>query len=206
MRSFKVLALLAVVAFSVNATAQGKKKSSKPAPAKAEAPAAAPAKHEEAPAPAPVKHEAKKESMHDKFSGQGYGTAGCGLGSIVFGAKPGIIQVIAATLNGTAGSQTFGITTGTSNCDIPEMGHQAAVFIETNKEIVKKDAARGAGETVVTLSEILNCKDANLFSHKLQQNYENIFDNNNSTFESTRRILNTIKTDKELAATCDLIG
>ncbi|MEN0057326.1 MAG: DUF3015 family protein, partial [Bdellovibrio sp.] len=44
-----------------------------------------------------------------------YGTAGCGLGSLVFGNEKGPVQIVAATLNGT-GVQTFGITTGTSNC------------------------------------------------------------------------------------------
>lgn len=45
-----------------------------------------------------------------------YGMDGCGLGSIVFGNDNGTLkQVIAATLNGT-GMQTFGITSGTSNC------------------------------------------------------------------------------------------
>src|SRR5690348_10000976 len=46
----------------------------------------------------------------------GYGVAGCGFGSMLFGKQPGFIQVLAATTNGTFGSQTFGISTGTSNC------------------------------------------------------------------------------------------
>jgi len=37
-----------------------------------------------------------------------YGTAGCGPGSMAFWNKPGIIQVLAATTNGTFGTQTFG--------------------------------------------------------------------------------------------------
>ncbi len=45
-----------------------------------------------------------------------YGEAGCGLGSMIFGDSPGFVQVLAATTNGCSGSQTFGITTGTSNC------------------------------------------------------------------------------------------
>ena len=49
-------------------------------------------------------------------SANGYGAAGCGLGAIVFGSKPGMIQVLAATTNATFYSQTFGITTGTSEC------------------------------------------------------------------------------------------
>ena len=31
-----------------------------------------------------------------------YGDAGCGLGSILFGAKPGFVQVFASTTNGTS--------------------------------------------------------------------------------------------------------
>jgi len=56
----------------------------------------------------------KRRGLEEQVSGQGYGMAGCGIGSIVFADKPGMIQIIAATLNGTAGSQTFGITSGTS--------------------------------------------------------------------------------------------
>lgn len=194
MRSFNMFALLAVFALSTSALAQGKAKKE----------AAKPAAPTEA--PAPKEEPRKKESVHDQYSGGGYGTAGCGLGSIVFGPKPGIIQVIAATINGTAGSQTFGITSGTSNCDIPEMGHQAAVFIEVNKEIVMKDAARGQGETIANLSEILNCNDSALLGQKLQQNYEKIFNESNSTYESTRQILNTIKSDAQLAPTCNIVG
>src|SRR6266545_2071443 len=45
-----------------------------------------------------------------------YGLAGCGLGSMLIGSKPGIVQIFAATTNGSFGTQTFGITSGTSNC------------------------------------------------------------------------------------------
>ena len=64
-----------------------------------------------------------------------YGDAGCGLGSILFGAKPGFVQVFAATTNGTFGSQTFGITTGTSNCGGGGGGTPTARnYVETNRE------------------------------------------------------------------------
>src|SRR5580658_9609667 len=62
--------------------------------------------------------------------GAKYGTAGCGLGSIVFGNKAGIVQIFAATTNGTFATQTFGITTGTSNCSDTSGGSASAkVFI-----------------------------------------------------------------------------
>ena len=44
-----------------------------------------------------------------------YGMAGCGLGSVVI-SDDGFLQVFAATTNGTSYSQSFGITSGTSNC------------------------------------------------------------------------------------------
>ena len=45
-------------------------------------------------------------------------TAGCGLGSIIFEGQSGVVMnVLAATFNGTSGNQTFGMTSGTSNCD-----------------------------------------------------------------------------------------
>ncbi len=164
-------------------------------------------------ADAKEKKRKKKDSSSDSSGGtassdysdgggnRGYGVAGCGLGSIVFGAKPGMIQVVAATLNGT-GMQTIGITAGTSNCDIPEMGHQAAAFIEVNKEIVKKDAARGNGESLENLAQILGCTNSESFNTMMQQNFENIFRSESSTYETTRQIINAIKQDAKLNATC----
>ncbi len=111
----------------------------------------------------------KKQSLHDKFTGQSYGLAGCGLGSIVFGDKPGMIQVVAATLNGT-GYQTFAISTGTSNCG--ESGKQARAeqFIEVNKVSLENDLSRGAGESIVSLSEVMGCKNTN-FTVELKSRY-----------------------------------
>lgn len=152
------------------------------------------------------KKRVKKESVHDQFSGQGYGVAGCGLGSVVFGPKPGLIQIVAATLNGTGGNQTFGITSGTSNCDIPEMGQQAAAFIEVNREILAKDAARGSGETVAGLAYIFKCSDPAAFGRGLQQNYERIFSTTNDSYQSTREIMSTIQHDQALQASCQTLG
>lgn len=148
---------------------------------------------------------AHRDSLHDQFSGQGYGTAGCGLGSIVFGPKAGMIQIVAATTNNIVFPQTFAISTGTSNCDIPEMGQQAAMFIEHNREVLTKDAARGQGETVAGLATILNCDDAATLGAGLQSNYEKIFAGQNS-FDTTREILSTIKNNSALSASCKIQG
>ncbi|MCK5883363.1 MAG: DUF3015 family protein [Bacteriovoracaceae bacterium] len=102
-----------------------------------------------------------------------YGTAGCGLGSIVIGDKPGFMQVSAATTNGTSGSQTFGITSGTSNCASGASGNTAA-FIQANKASLANDIARGTGETLNSLTAMYGCDDKQI-GKVLQQNYNTIF-------------------------------
>jgi Protein of unknown function (DUF3015) len=105
-----------------------------------------------------------------------YGTAGCGLGSIVFKDKPGFIQVVAATLNGTSGNQTFAISTGTSGCGKTEPAPAAAAaFIETNREAFAKDAARGQGETISSLTTLAGCQDASAVGTVLQGEFSKIF-------------------------------
>lgn len=102
-----------------------------------------------------------------------YGTAGCGLGSIVFGNEEGPVQIIAATLNGT-GVQTFGITSGTSNCGKGAFAKaEVDSFIQSNAVALEGDIARGQGETLSTLNNMLNC-DAQ-FGETLQQNYKSIY-------------------------------
>ncbi|MBC7370568.1 MAG: DUF3015 family protein [Bdellovibrionaceae bacterium] len=102
-----------------------------------------------------------------------YGVAGCGLGSMVFGNQEGAMQIIAATLNST-GVQTFGITSGTSNC-----GHglfakaEVNSFIQSNSVALENDIARGQGETLSTLNNMLGCGTS--FSGTLQKNYSDIY-------------------------------
>lgn len=110
-------------------------------------------------------------------AGQGYGMAGCGLGSILFGEQTGMIQIVAATTNGIYSHQTFAISSGTSNCTDAGGDDQrsASLFIEGNREALEKDVARGGGETVATLSSIMGCKDSSAFGAVLQKNYGKIF-------------------------------
>jgi hypothetical protein len=105
-----------------------------------------------------------------------YGDAGCGLGSMLFGAQPGLVQVLAGTTNGTFYSQTFGITTGTSNCgQSGGPGMAARNFVETNREAFAKDAARGSGETIATLATIAGCSDGAAVGKVLQSDFDQIF-------------------------------
>jgi hypothetical protein len=136
----------------------------------------------------------------------GYGTAGCGLGSIVFGDKPGIIQILAATTNGTSANQTFAITSGTSNCGSSEPSAESAkAFVETNREALAKDVARGKGETIASLTTLAGCSDAAAVGTTLQQNFSSIFPAASvSDVTVGQSVLETLKAHPELS--CKQLG
>lgn len=147
--------------------------------------------------PVTVMAEGKRKSLHDEFTGQGYGTAGCGLGSVAFGEKPGMIQVFAATTNGWLGTQTFGISSGTSNCEEPGMGKSAFrqrldQFVVGNTNQLKNDIARASGEAVSALESMSGCQAGSLGA-KLQQEYGSIFSNENNT-DVSQKIYDVIST------------
>ncbi len=138
--------------------------------------------------------------------GANFGMSGCGLGSLVFPGpddhRSRVTQVLSATTNGTFGSQTFGITTGTLNCN-PEGSRSAALFIEVNREALAKDVSRGSGETIETLSAIMGCSNAAAVGAALQQSFKTIFPSQNiPNAQVTENILQTIKREKALAGTC----
>jgi hypothetical protein len=131
----------------------------------------------------------------------GYGDAGCGLGSVVFGSKQGMVQVLAATTNGTFGSQTFGISTGTSNCS--GAGKEAAAFIDVNKESLANDIARGQGETVNSLASIYGCQNSEDMGATLKPYFKLIFEGAVDAQEINDKIMTIIKTSKKLS--CNLV-
>jgi hypothetical protein len=109
-----------------------------------------------------------------------YGSAGCGLGSVIFGNAQGGVQVFAATTNGTCYSQLFGITSGTSNCDRqPKSFSNRRVneFVAANMDSLAKDIAAGHGESLETLAELMGISAEQRFKvySKLQSNFSNIF-------------------------------
>lgn len=114
------------------------------------------------------------------FSAGNYGSAGCGLGSIVFGDQQGFVQVFAATTNGTSYSQTFGITSGTSNCEKQPKGFahsRLSEFVAANMDSLAKDIAIGHGESLQALAELIGIagpRRAEAYA-KLQASYAAIF-------------------------------
>lgn len=130
-----------------------------------------------------------------------YGMAGCGLGSMALGNDNGKIQILAATLNGT-GVQTFGITSGTSNC-VDSGATASAMYIAVNQESLKKDIARGEGESLNGLSQVLNCENTTQLNTTLQQNFSSIFTSSNVKSEEVNaNIQALIHSNKELSGSC----
>lgn len=116
----------------------------------------------------------------------GYGDAGCGLGSILFGDAPGLVQVLAATTNGSSYTQPFGITTGTSNCDasgIVLAEKEQEMFVEKTFPNLAREMAAGEGEHLQTLAGLLGCPSDRTaqFSTFTQQNYKVIFASDRTT-------------------------
>ena len=129
----------------------------------------------------------KKKPLIDHAAGQGYGMAGCGAGSVVFGDKPGMVQIFAGTTNGTSFNQSFGITSGTLNCGESGKTAKAEQFIETNKVALQNDLARGQGETLTSLSQVLECKNAD-FTSTMKSNYSQAFPSGGASVEQMQAV------------------
>jgi hypothetical protein len=132
-----------------------------------------------------------------------YGMAGCGLGSLVFGNKAGFVQIFAATTNGTFNSQTFGITSGTSNCVDTSGAASGKLFIDVNREALAKDMSRGSGETIKSLSAIAGCKDSEAVGAHLQKSFKSLSPSLQSE-AFAENVLKTLRTEKTLS--CGRIG
>jgi hypothetical protein len=112
------------------------------------------------------------------LDGGSYGSAGCGLGSLIFEPSNDFVQIFAATTNGLFGTQTFGITSGTSNCDgSAGAARNVESFIVANRSALAVEVARGRGETISSLSAIAACNNDVALARTLQSNFKTIFPN-----------------------------
>jgi hypothetical protein len=139
----------------------------------------------------------------------GYGDAGCGLGSLVFGKTPGAVQILAATTNGTSQNQSFAITSGTSNCDkesalVVSEANQLR-FADTNFASLAKESAAGQGEQLAALAGLMGCSAAAPeFARFTQRHYEAIFATDHTTpSEMLGAIKDGLTQDPVLAASCN---
>jgi hypothetical protein len=128
-----------------------------------------------------------------------YGMAGCGWGSQIQG-KDGN-QILASTTNET-GTQTFAISSGTSNCvTATEQTAMIRNFIEANYASVVTDMAKGQGESLKTLSGFYGC-DQNVFATEMKVNYEKITPANENATAVMANINSVMDTSSALSVSC----
>lgn len=138
----------------------------------------------------------------------GYGEAGCGLGSILFGNQAGAVQIFAATTNGTSYNQAFGISSGTSNCDAKSIvlaEQQQEEFVANNFSGLAKEMASGEGEHLAALSGMMGCPvdRQGQFNAVAQRNFETIFASDaTSPSEMLGAVKGVVAGEPELSAAC----
>lgn len=107
---------------------------------------------------------------------------GCGLGTLIIqNPDSAILYALQATTNGTSGNQTFGITTGTLNCQEARLVHneKAINFVNANLDALSNEAALGTGEHLDTLAELLEVSDVESFKANLRANYLAVYNSSN---------------------------
>lgn len=135
-----------------------------------------------------------------------YGMAGCGLGSVVMGKRSA--QIFAGTTNGTLSNQLFGISFGTLNCtDGPtnEVAMNMDKFIVANRSALSADIAKGDGETLGALTQVIGCSvESREMGKLLKSNYNQIFVNDTQTNLVTDSIITVIMENSQIASQCNL--
>lgn len=140
----------------------------------------------------------------------GYGSAGCGLGSMLIGDdNTWWKQVFAGTTNGTSANQTFAMTSGTSNCPSGITGHKQAQkdFVITNLASLQREAAQGSGETITGLASVMGCSQADYaqFGAYTQSHYEQIF-NSKQADTVLSNLRSEVSKNSDLGSKCTLVN
>lgn len=107
---------------------------------------------------------------------------GCGLGSLIIDKQGILWNVLQVTTNQIFGIQTFGITSGTSGCKSGKvaMDSRTQEFVAANMDALSQEIARGNGEHLDTLVELLEVSDKDAFKVALQENYNKLYTNANA--------------------------
>jgi len=133
------------------------------------------------------------------FSGVAFGAGtvrencGCGIGSMALGEETGLLSHLAATfLNGISGNQTFGISSGTLDCDQSTTLvsiQEVEVFVADNMDHIATEAAVGEGAYLSALADLLKVEDSRRgeFYASMQVNFDEIFTGPHASSEDVTR-------------------
>jgi hypothetical protein len=132
--------------------------------------------------------------------------AGCGLAYMLFSKDSNSkgVQILASTTNNIYGTQTFGITSGTSGCTEQgtlAMSREAEVYAEINLKDLSRDMVSGGGEYLSSFASLLNIRADRKadFFQLCQAKYGDLFPTANT---SSTQLMENLKT--ELQARPDL--
>ena len=139
------------------------------------------------------------------------GAAGCGIGSLIFSSNHKIHQILASTTNGSSGNQTFGISTGTSNCNAAGWAknlQKQRDYMVANFNTLQKEGAQGTGEVLNGLASVFGCGSDSFgqFGQAVQSSYSKVFSSNtpDAALEMLRTELQTSNSD--LANKCNAVA
>ena len=128
----------------------------------------------------------------------GQSNSGCGIGTMIFEGKDGLIsQVCASITNGILGNQTFGISSGTLGCEsAPSFAsaEQLDRFVGDNMDQLAMDISRGEGDYLLTLAVLLDVPTADRaeFYALLQSNFAAIYPDAGVTHTDVLNNLETV--------------
>ena len=135
------------------------------------------------------------------------GNSGCGLGTTIWEGKKGLFpHLLAATTNGTSGNQTFGMTSGTSGCNVDGavvIEKKQEVFVAVNFDNLSEQMAQGKGEHLAAFGSLMGCSKEQLadFSAVTQEKYSQIF----SETGSAKQIIDNTKSVMASSKSCNNI-
>ncbi len=131
--------------------------------------------------------------------------AGCGLGAQLFKENRPVDQILGATTNGSFGTQTFGITTGTLGCSsggLIKASKEREVFTATNFRALEQELASGSGQYEASLAAMSGCK-ADEFGAFAKAHYEKILPSEKTTSnELLKNLDKEISSDPAMAKAC----
>ncbi len=137
------------------------------------------------------------------------GSAGCGLGSVVFSGNQWWKQLLAMTTNHMTLSQAFGITSGTSNCASGLFGEieKQENYMVANFTSLQRETSQGSGDSLNGLASLFGCQPElySDFAAYAQTHYKTIFNS-----QEPKTVLSNfraeIKNENTLSSNCSLIN
>lgn len=132
---------------------------------------------------------------------------GCGVGTVLWEGHAGIApKVLAATTNGILGNQTFGISSGTLECQqggVITVSARLPMYASANLDRIAADMAAGQGETLTSLAELYGIAaqpDRDEFNRMVRTHFASIFPSDKTTAGQMLQALQTVMAhNKKLA-------